>query len=103
MGCAHCDRTFSIARVVDAVRQTEAGHAHTRGNLAIAGVARRGHDDDSRLYEPIDFGTQRTLTAREHFRVEFITEAQIDAVDTNHLRIRVHDFADVRERTNHIA
>src|SRR5262245_15686461 len=97
------DRARGIAGIVDARGEADSRRAGSAGRDAPAGVARRGDHDDARLHESIDFRTQRTLAARKHFGVELVTEAQVHAMNTHHLRIAIDVVANVGERTDDVA
>src|SRR4029077_5990308 len=69
---------------------------------AIAGVSCGYNDDYARSHETIDLDAQRTLSTRKPFRIEIISETDVNSVDHIQTTVAVL-LLDVRDRRNQIA
>jgi hypothetical protein len=101
---AYRDREFRISGIVDREHESSAGGAGLGAERSVSRVSGGDHHHHAGADQAVDFDTDRTLSAGEPSRIEFIAQAQIDAVnevltavivDTLHRVERRDDACDV--------
>ena len=78
-----------VSRIVDRVGEPDFGSPDRGSHRPVPGVSRCGHDNDPGLNETIHFRADGTLPAGEHFRIEFVADAEVHAMDPQQLRVVV--------------
>ena len=72
-------------------------------DVAVPGVSGRDDDHDAAPDQPIHLDAERALAAGEHLRVEIVADAQVHAVNAQHLRIVVELLAHIDQRAHDVA